>query len=253
MNRRLTISLAVFAIVTGFGAVVATAVGATEAPYCPPSMVTDLVVDGPANPQPGDTVTATWSADCPTGAVVTLVVADNPAGTSWDPNVDQALLDAVTVPATVGRVSITVPPWGPSCASQVDLVTGPALQVVGPSGGYYSHLQAEPRLLWAAYTSGDCTRPSTTVPEPSPAPPVEPLEPPSTVVDEPGPPPSISTYATTPPPVAIDEPVVAYEAPAARLPETGRPTRTLVLLAANLAGIGAVLWVWACRLRKVRS
>ena len=103
--------------------------------------------------EPGDTVTMSWTgfdADCLDGSgdpaiAVSLAVYETPDGT-FDATVDQTLVDwnvcGLGAPACAqsgGWYSLTIGiPTSDVCAMQVDAVLGLPLEVVGPSGSFYS-------------------------------------------------------------------------------------------------------------------
>jgi hypothetical protein len=215
--------------------------------------------------RPGDTVTASWAAFGPgcvdaDGAprIIFSLAAYEGGATPFDPLVDQSLLAGwASCGPGVGEcersgdrysLEVSLPSSG-ACAAQLDLVIGPPLAVVGPSGSYFSSVARNdngPNLLIASGSpaTSPCAAPVVTVPVSQPA--VDVTSPPDTtaptaatspVTVEPTPA-TVSAGATTAPPAVSAE---ALAVSPAQLPVTGRDTRSTAAVAVIIAIIGAGL------------
>lgn len=227
---------------------------------------------------PGDVLTASWDSfapGCAAGDGSPLIAlslhAYDLSTPTFDMRVDQRLLAGwVACGAGLGacpsapgggyELSVAVP--GPAqselCNTQMGLVIGLPLAVVGPSGSYYNRVlrnDTRPSMGIGAtnFAIPDCvagpspTGPPPTVPPPTVPPPAEP----SPVV----PPPAVApTEAAAPPPpaaVAVAAAQVSQPPEVAQtevlgtqvrqLPATGSPSRALALVGSALVMAGAAL------------
>jgi hypothetical protein len=178
--------------------------------------------------------------------------------TPFDPLVDQSLIAgwATCGPAagecerSGDRYSLEVSlPSSGACAAQLDLVVGPPLAIVGPSGSYYSSVARNdngPNNLIASGSpaTSPCAAPATAVPVSQPA--LDVTSPPDTtapaaatspVTVEPTPATTTAAATTAPPAVSAE----ALAVSPAQLPVTGRDMRATAAVAVIIAIIGAAL------------
>ena len=231
--------------------------------------------------RPGETVIASWAAFAPgcsgpDGApTITVSLAAYEGGASpFDPQLDQRLIDGwascgMDAPGcgrSDGRYQLEVSlPGSGACATQLDLVIGGPLAIVGPSGSYFSAVarnDAGPNLLIASgsLVSGPCAPPVATVPVAedvaedvavTAAPPTTgPVTTTSAATTTPTTPDATSPATTTPPAVSAGALAVSTTLPAsaeaiavspAELPVTGDNTRRTATVAAIITILGAAL------------
>ncbi len=146
------------------------------------------------------TYTATFTPTPGCDNTPVTIASHDTAHLTWDPTEVQPLIASMTVTASAGRLEWTLPAGvAPRCRLQLDLVTGPALDVV--DGAHrYNELAiggSISRLIDARYSEAACR----VVAEPTPMP--------TTIVDTP------TTVIVTLPPV-FDEPL--EEAPTTTTP-----------------------------------
>ena len=233
--------------------------------------------------EPGDTVTMSWTgfdADCLDGSgdpaiAVSLAVYETPDGT-FDATVDQTLVDwnvcGLGAPACAqsgGWYSLTIGiPTSDVCAMQVDAVLGLPLEVVGPSGSFYSGAtrgHGPNRLLsatnFAVDSSTTSTSTSTTTTAATSTTAVAPPTSsggggalPSTVTSAAPSTTAATSTATVTPPSGGASPntTAASQALGTSLPATGTDTSHQFKVAASLFLIGAVLLLVADRLRRAQ-
>ncbi len=233
--------------------------------------------------EPGDTVTMSWTgfdADCLDGSgdpaiAVSLAVYETPDGT-FDATVDQTLVDwnvcGLGAPACAqsgGWYSLTIGiPTSDVCAMQVDAVLGLPLEVVGPSGSFYSGAtrgHGPNRLLSATNFAVDsCTTSTSTSTTTTAATSTTAVAPPtssggggalpSTVTSAAPSTTAATSTATVTPPSGGASPntTAASQALGTSLPATGTDTSHQFKVAASLFLIGAVLLLVADRLRRAQ-
>ena len=207
------------------------------------------------------TATYTPTPGCETADVT--IAAHDTAHLNWDPTETQPLIASHTAKAGAGRLEWALPQGvAPRCRLQLDLVTGPPLDVVGPTRRYNETAigGTANRLIDARYTDSKCT-PTTT----STTPPTTSSTAPEATTTTTSP--AVTTWRTTPLPeqppvaippgsdVAIDPPPTTAPTPytaVPRLPDTGRNAGMIVGwgMSVLLSGVAFLAGGRACRNRK---
>ena len=209
------------------------------------------------------TATYTPTPGCETADVT--IAAHDTAHLTWDPTETQPLIASMTVTASAGRLEWTLPAGvAPRCRLQLDLVTGPALDVVDGAHRYNETAVGGTlnRLIDARYTDSACA-PTTTTSTP-PAPTEPPASAPTTVtwVDQMPPatvtpmpqPPGIDTPSTSPvPDVELTDDPTPYTA-VPTLPVTGSNSLQLLWAGAATLALGIItLGLAKCRRKNVAT
>lgn len=207
------------------------------------------------------TATYTPTPGCETADVT--IAAHDTAHSNWDPTETQPLIASHTAKAGAGRLEWALPQGvAPRCRLQLDLVTGPPLDVVDPTRRYNETAigGTANRLIDARYnTDSKCTPTTTsTTPDLPPA-----TVPPTTTTTQPAVtitwvdhfpeqpfvsiPPG-SDVAIDPPPTTAPTPYTAVP----RLPDTGRNAGMIVGwgMSVLLSGVAFLAGGRACRNRK---
>ena len=204
--------------------------GATDTRCDGTAAITNLTITITDN-----TYTAHWTPTSRCADTPITIAAHYTAHLTWDPTETQPLIDSHTATAADGTLGWTLPAGvAPRCRLQLDLVTGPALDVVDAAHRYneYAIGGGRSRLIDARYTDTRCELPpaTTTVTEPPATSVTSTPETPTTVTwidpmpPQPGAEPPVTQPTTD---VALTPDPVPYTA-VPRLPETGVNTWDLV-------------------------
>ena len=202
------------------------------------------------------TATFTPTPGCQ-NATITIAAHDT-AHLTWDPTETQPLIDSHTVQASAGRLEWTLPAGvAPRCRLQLDLVTGPALDVVDGTRRYNETAigGTSNRLIDARYTDSPCTPTTTssTTPEPPASAPTTVTwidqMPPATVTPIPTQP-GIDTPVTDPTTDVQLTPDPTPNTAVPTLPVTGVDTGSFVKAAAWLFAIGGAVLAACVPLRR---
>lgn len=207
------------------------------------------------------TATYTPTPGCETADVT--IAAHDTAHLNWDPTETQPLIASHTAKAGAGRLEWALPQGvAPRCRLQLDLVTGPPLDVVDPTRRYNETAigGTANRLIDARYTDSKCT-PTTT----STTPPTTSSTAPEATTTTTSP--AVTTWRTTPLPdqppvaippgsdVAIDPPPTTAPTPytaVPRLPDTGVESGDIVRLGLQTGALGALFCALAVGLTPLR-
>ena len=209
--------------------------GATDTRCDGTAAITNLTITITDN-----TYTARWTPTSRCADTPITIAAHGTAHPTWDPSETQPLTDSHTVRAADSTLEWTLPAGvAPRCRLQLDLVTGPALDVVDAAHRYNEYAVGgdRSRLIDARYTDTLCDFPpaTTTVTEPPATSVTSTPETPTSVTwvtpmpTQPGGEPPVTEPTTD---VALTPDPTPYTA-VPRLPETGADSRTL-------AGIGGL-------------
>jgi hypothetical protein len=202
------------------------------------------------------TATYTPTPGCETADVT---IAAHDTAHNWDPTETQPLIASHTAKAGAGRLEWALPQGvAPRCRLQLDLVTGPPLDVVDPTHRYNETAigGTANRLIDARYNTDSKCTPTTTSTTPATTS--------STTTTQP----AVTTWRTTPLPeqpfvsippggdVAIDPPPTTAPTPytaVPRLPETGAAHTTALLSAGALSLLTGLLAVGLTPLRRAMN
>lgn len=248
MNPFLTLApIAAAAAIT-----LAPAAGATDTRCDGTAAITNLTVTITDN-----TYTAHWTPTSRCADTPITIAAHYTAHLTWDPTETQPLIDSHTAQAADGTIEWTLPAGvAPRCRLQLDLVTGPALDVVDPAHRYneYAIGGTRSRLIDARYTDTRCELPpaTTTVTEPPVTSVTSTPETPTTVTwvtpmpTQPGGEPPVTQPTTD---VALTPDPTPYTA-VPRLPETGANIGDYLRAVAWLCGTGIAMLAACLPLRR---
>lgn len=204
-----------------------------------------------------NTYTAHWTPTSRCADTPITIAAHDTAHLTWDPTETQPLIDSHTATAADGTLGWTLPAGvAPRCRLQLDLVTGPALDVVDAAHRYneYAIGGGRSRLIDARYTDTLCDFPpaTTTVTEPPATSVTSTPETPTSVTwvtpmpTQPGGEPPVTEPTTD---VALTPDPTPYTA-VPRLPETGANAWDLVQAAAWLFFAGGSMLLACLPLRR---